>query len=86
MSETINGERRSVGRPLTRERDATMRYIAKKNLWSAIALQCQISESAVRAWTRVPKARVDDVCRATGRSLHLIRPDLWSDVKLNPNE
>ena len=77
MSEIISSERRSVGRPLTRERDATMRYIAKKKLWAAVALQCGISESAVRAWKRVPDLRVREVHYATGRSMHLIRPDIY---------
>jgi hypothetical protein len=53
-----------------------MRYIAKKNLWDAIARQCGISPRAVRSWKRVPRQRVVAVERATGRSRHLIRRDL----------
>lgn len=59
-----------------RERDATMRWIAKKNLWHAIAIQCGISPASVKAWKRVPPLRVIAVERATGRPRHKIRPDL----------
>ncbi len=54
-----------------------MRYIERKHLWDAVALQCGISSWAVRKWQRVPEKRVLDVERATGRSRHLIRPDLY---------
>lgn len=53
-----------------------MRWIAKKNLFDAIARQCGISPRAVRSWDRVPWMRVIDVERATGRPRHKIRPDL----------
>src|SRR5579864_665351 len=59
-------------------RDATMRFIAKRNLWEAVALQCGVSARAVRQWKRVPSARVLDVERAIGRPRHLIRPDIHS--------
>jgi len=71
-----NGEIR-IGRPLTRERDATMRYIARKNLFDAVALQCGITATAVRAWRRVPTQRVRDVERAIGRPRSQIRPDIF---------
>jgi hypothetical protein len=57
-------------------RDSTMRFIAKRNLFEAVALECGISTRAVYGWKRVPKARVLDVEKATGRSRRLIRPDL----------
>lgn len=59
-------------------RDATMRYIAKKKLWKAIAAECQIRPGAVRLWRKVPPLRVLGVERATGRPRHLIRPDLYA--------
>lgn len=59
-----------------KRKDATMRYIAKKDLWEAVAVQCGISPRSVRSWRRVPWTRVIAVERATGRSRHLIRPDL----------
>jgi hypothetical protein len=59
-----------------RRADPTMRYIARKDLWDAIARQCGISPRSVRMWKRVPWQRVIDVERATGRNRHLIRPDL----------
>lgn len=68
-------EPRRVGR--TAMRDPTMRYIAKKKLWKAIALQCGITPGAVRLWVRVPAERVRDVEIAIGRPRSLIRPDLF---------
>lgn len=68
-----------MGRNLTKPRDPTMRYIAKLKLWDAVALQCGISPASVRAWTRVPAARVDDVKIAIGRRRSLIRPDLYTN-------
>jgi hypothetical protein len=62
-------------------RDPTMRFIAKHNLFEAVALQCGISKRAVYGWKRVPKARVLDVEKATGRSRRLIRPDLYPPQK-----
>jgi hypothetical protein len=59
-----------------RRDDPTMRWIERKQLFAAIALQCGISPASVRAWKRVPPLRVIDVERATGRPRHLIRPDL----------
>jgi hypothetical protein len=76
-----NGEAKR-GRPLTKERDATMRYIARKTLWNAVALQCGITPGAVRLWVRVPQQRVRDVERAIGRPRSLIRPDIY---RRNPN-
>lgn len=79
----INGSngapRRAPGRPLSKERDATMRYIARKSLWNAVALQCGITAGAVRLWGRVPSERVRDVERAIGRPRRLIRPDLYAE-------
>lgn len=72
----VNGETKR-GRPLTKERDATMRYIARKNLWDAVALQCGITPTAVRLWTRVPTLRVRDVECAIGRPRSQIRPDIY---------
>lgn len=63
-------------RPLTKPRDATMRYIARKGLFEAVAKQCGITPGAVRLWTKVPPLRVPDVERAIGRPRRLIRPDL----------
>lgn len=58
-------------------RDATMRFIARNDLWDAVAVQCQITPNAVRQWKRVPEARVIEVERAIGRNRRLIRPDLF---------
>ena len=69
----MDGNGRS--KPKRRE-DPTMRWIERKQLFAAIALQCGISPASVRAWKRVPGARVIAVERATGRKRHLIRPDL----------
>lgn len=75
-----NGEGKRRGRPAYKARtDPTMRYIERKQLWHAVALQCGISPSAVRQWERVPPTRVLDVERATGRSRHLIRSDIYPD-------
>jgi hypothetical protein len=62
---------------VNRYTDPTMRYIAKENLWDAVALQCGISRHAVKLWRRVPPLRVIDVERAIGRPRRLIRPDLY---------
>lgn len=70
--------RRVPGRPLTKERDPTMRYIARKSLWKAVARQCGITAGAVRLWYKVPAERVRDVERAIGRPRRLIRPDLYA--------
>jgi hypothetical protein len=70
----VNGARKRR-QPQT-ERDETMRYVARKNLWKAIALQCGITPGAVRAWKRVPRERVLAVEIAIGRPRRLIRPDL----------
>lgn len=80
---TDTAEARTKGRPLTRQRDATMRYIAKKNLWQAVAIQCGISEHAVRCWRQVPHQRVLAVEAAIGRSRRLIRPDLFPENQEN---
>lgn len=73
-----NGAGKRRGRPSARRRDdPTMRYIERKRLFTAIALQCGISPTAVRVWHRVPKKRVLDVERATGRPRHRIRPDIY---------
>lgn len=69
-----------MGRPLTKERDATMRYIARKRLWNAVAAQCGITPGAVRLWSRVPLDRVRDVEKAIGRPPRLIRPDHFADI------
>jgi hypothetical protein len=74
-----NGSGKRRGRPPKKRGDPTMRYIEKKQLWDAIALQCGISPVAVRQWERVPWKRVLDVERATGRARHLIRPDIYPD-------
>jgi hypothetical protein len=58
-------------------RDATMRFIAKRNLWDVVAIQCGLSAVAVRRWKRVPSHRVLQVERAIGRSRRLIRPDIY---------
>ena len=68
-----------MGRRLTKPRDATMRYIARKRLWDAVAAQCGITAGAVRLWGRVPPIRVRDVERAIGRPRRLIRPDLYAE-------
>jgi hypothetical protein len=57
-------------------RDATMRYIARKDLWDAVARECHLSPRSVRLWKRVPWKQVIAVERAIGRKRHLIRPDL----------
>lgn len=73
-----NGASKRRGRPAFVQRpDTTMRYIERKQLWDAVALQCGISPSAVRKWLRVPEKRVLDVERATGRPRHLIRSDIF---------
>lgn len=66
-----------LGRPLSPRDDPTMRYIAKRNLWHAVALQCGITVGAVQLWRRVPASRVRDVEAAIGRPRTLIRPDLY---------
>jgi hypothetical protein len=66
-----------MGRHAYERKDPTMRYIAKKQLWDAIALQCEITPAAVRLWRRVPAERVRDVEQAIGRPRSLIRPDLY---------
>lgn len=58
-------------------RDQTMRYIARKKLWRAVALQCGIKPGTVRLWWRVPPRRVISVEKAIGRPRRLIRPDLY---------
>ncbi len=78
----IDGATRPLGRPVSLRKDPTMRYIAKRKLWDAIAVQCGISASAVRGWRRVPAERVRDVEIAIGRPRSQIRPDLY---KRNPN-
>jgi len=60
------------------QRDVTMRYIQRNKLWTAVALQCRITEHAVRCWKRVPDRHVDSVKRAIGRPRRLIRPDLYA--------
>jgi hypothetical protein len=65
------------GRPAYQRKDPTMRFIAKKHLWDAIAKQCGITPSAVRLWRRVPIERVCDVESAIGRPRELIRPDIY---------
>lgn len=70
-----------MGRRATKPRDATMRYIARNNLWNAVAAQCGITTTAVRLWLRVPPLRVRDVERAIGRPRRLIRPDLYSETQ-----
>ncbi len=63
--------------PRPRQRaDVTMRFIARHDLWDAIALQCGVLPEKVRAWRRVPAAHVHNVVTATGRPAHMIRPDL----------
>jgi hypothetical protein len=62
-----------------------MRYVARKNLWHAIALQCGITTSAVRAWKRVPHERVLAVEAAIGRPRSMIRPDLFIRESDQPN-
>ncbi len=57
-----------------------MRYIAKRDLWNAIALQCQITPSAVRLWKQVPGKHVISVEQAIGRPRRLIRPDLYPET------
>lgn len=76
MDAAVGANGRPAGRPPCRRDDPTMRYIAKKKLWDAIALQCGISPRAVRSWKRVPPLRVIAVEKAIGRPRHLIRPDL----------
>jgi len=81
-----NGASKPRGRPLNNQkRDATMRYIAKKKLWHAVALQCDVSPVAVRQWKRVPHMRVLDVEIAIGRSRAKIRPDLYRRIPKQPN-
>lgn len=63
----------------TRDRDATMRYIAKKKLFGAVAAECGIKPCAVRLWSKVPPRRVLSVERAIGRPRRLIRPDIYPD-------
>lgn len=62
-----------------------MRYIARNNLWNAVALQCGITAGAVRLWYKVPPLRVRDVERATGRPRRLIRPDLFEETHISSN-
>ena len=62
-------------------RDATMRYIARKDLWKAVAAECRIRPGAVRLWWQVPSRRVLGVERATGRPRRLIRPDLYANKR-----
>ena len=63
--------------PRPRQRaDVTMRYIARKDLWEAVALQCRLSPLSVRSWRKVPAGQVRNVEIATGRPAHMIRPDL----------
>jgi len=78
----VNGERKPPGRPAKPRKDPTMRFIAKRQLWDAVALQCGITVTAVRCWRRVPAERVRDVERAIGRPRSQIRPDLY---RRNPN-
>jgi hypothetical protein len=59
------------------KRDATMRYIARKDLFAAVALQCGITSTVVRSWKRVPPDYVTSVECAIGRPRRLIRPDLF---------
>ena len=70
-----------MGTPTARRppRDATMRYIAKKKLWNAIAVECGIKPAAVRLWRKVPPLRVRSVERAIGRPRRMIRPDLYAE-------
>lgn len=69
-----------MGRPVNlARRDATMRFIARKSLWGAVAAQCGVSASAVRLWKKVPPTRVRDVERAIGRPRRLIRPDIYAE-------
>lgn len=67
-----------MGRRLSKPRDATMRFIARKGLFDAVAAQCGITPGAVRLWEKVPPLRVKDVERAIGRPRRLIRPDLYA--------
>jgi hypothetical protein len=60
-------------------RDNTMRYIARKRLWNAVAAQCGITPGAVRLWLKVPPTHVRSVERAIGRPRRLIRPDLYAE-------
>lgn len=80
----ITATPKTRGRPLSQRDDPTMRYIAKKNLWNAVALQCGISTGAVRMWLRVPTSRVRDVEAAIGRSRALIRPDIYGRKSKQP--
>jgi hypothetical protein len=57
--------------------DKTMQYIADRNLWKHVALECGIESAAVRQWHQVPPLRVIEVEKATGISRHDIRPDLY---------
>lgn len=66
-----------MGRPLYHRNDLTMRFIAKKNLFAAVAAQCGITPGAVRMWQRVPEKHVHNVAHAIGRRRSLIRPDLF---------
>jgi hypothetical protein len=80
-----NGATKVRGRPALERRDPTMRYIAKKRLWDAVALQCGITPAAVRYWQRVPAARVRDVEAAIGRRRSLIRPDIYGRKSKHTN-
>lgn len=76
--------KRKSGRPMGPRDDPTMRYIAKHNLWTAVALQCGITIVAVRKWKRVPSERVRSVEAAIGRRRGLIRPDLYGRKAKHP--
>jgi len=78
--QSISGKA-DMGTPTARRppRDATMRYIAKKKLWNAIAAECRIKPGAVRLWRKVPPLRVRSVERAIGRPRRMIRPDLYAE-------
>jgi hypothetical protein len=67
------------GRPAKERGDPTMRYIARKQLWDAIAIECGIRPKTVRAWRRVPWNRVLSVERAIGRPRRQIRSDIYPD-------
>lgn len=66
-----------MGRAPYERKDPTMRYIAKRGLFEAVALQCRITTAAVRLWRRVPVDRVRDVELAIGRPRSQIRPDIY---------
>jgi DNA-binding transcriptional regulator YdaS (Cro superfamily) len=70
-----------MGTPASKKppRDRTLRYIAKRKLWNAVAAECNIKPGAVRLWRKVPPLRVLAVERAIGRPRRLIRPDLYPE-------